>query len=140
MNDVFALALYLNGQPTILETRGPSNFKSLLDLCDQASSVSFTTRQHVTHLADAKTLAVLENLLVAPKQPGGSQALLILLASSHSNPFVLDDLYLRPALDTLRHACGGGPVIKSLDQLQKYAGGKYRAEVESDFADIVNGI
>jgi len=96
--------------------------------------VSFTGKQHVLQLPnDGCTTAIIENLLV--KSPG-QQAILILLTSSHTNPFVVDDLYLSPAVETLKQACGGGS-IKSVDHLQKYVGGKYRSEVESDFSDIL---
>jgi hypothetical protein len=62
------------------------------------------------------------------------------LTSSHTNPFVVDDLYLNPAIETLKQACGSSSAIKSVEHLQKYVGGKYRSEVESDFADIVQGL
>lgn len=95
----------------------------------------FTTKQHVTHLSDdASTVAIIENLLIKPP----AQALLILLTSPHCNPFIVDDLYMHPAIDTLKQACGG--TIKSLEHLQKYAGSKYRTEIESDFSDILNGL
>lgn len=85
---------------------------------------------------DGCTTAIIENLLL--KSPAGQLAILILLTSSHTNPFVVDDLYLNPAIETLKQACGGS--IKSVDHLQKYVGGKYRSEVESDFADILQGL
>lgn len=64
--------------------------------------------------------------------------MLILLTSSHTNPFVVDDMYLNPAIETLKLACGGG-TFKSVEHLQKYVG-KYRSEVESDFSDILQGL
>jgi hypothetical protein len=80
---------------------------------------------------DACTNAIIENLII--KSPG--QAMLILLTSSHTNPFVVDDMYLNPAIEILKLACGGG-TFKSVEHLQKYVG-KYRSEVESDFSDIL---
>lgn len=37
MASALALSLYLSGQPSILQTCGPSHYKPLLDLCESAS-------------------------------------------------------------------------------------------------------
>lgn len=88
MSSLVSLALYINGAPSVLECREPYHFKQVLDLNEQALSLS--SRKQVTLSDDAATTAFIENLH-SKKNPA---TCFLLLLGHGLNPFIVDDLYL----------------------------------------------